>query len=132
MSSFQVERDGEAIEREEFAAKKIGHDLARTNYEVDRARRSATGAERDVPATQTVFSRKSAQARVTSALLGIREERCQDPESNGRPAITMPRWATTPSMNSTGRSRQSRLIASTGTCSSPRKQEPNGSNSTGG
>jgi single-stranded DNA-binding protein len=69
--TFQVERDGEAIDREEFVAKKIGHDLARTNYEVDRARRPATSAERDVPATQTVLSRKSAPARVTSALLGI-------------------------------------------------------------
>ena len=38
--TFQVERDGEAIEREEFVAKKIGHDLARTNYEVDRARKA--------------------------------------------------------------------------------------------
>jgi single-strand DNA-binding protein len=36
--TFQLERDGEVIEREEFVAKKIGHDLARTNYEVDRAR----------------------------------------------------------------------------------------------
>ncbi|GAB3132730.1 single-stranded DNA-binding protein [Marisediminicola antarctica] len=34
---FQVERDGEAIQREEFVARKIGHDLARTNHEVDRA-----------------------------------------------------------------------------------------------
>ena len=41
--TFQVERDGDAIQREEFVAKKIGHDLARTNYQVDRTR--GTGAD---------------------------------------------------------------------------------------
>ncbi|WP_104125978.1 single-stranded DNA-binding protein [Cryobacterium sp. Y57] len=44
--TFQVDRDGEAIQREEFVAKKIGHDLARTNYEVDRTHR--TGADIEV------------------------------------------------------------------------------------
>ncbi|MEC5149399.1 hypothetical protein [Cryobacterium sp. GrIS_2_6] len=33
--TFQVERDGELIDREEFVAKKIGHDLVRTDYRVD-------------------------------------------------------------------------------------------------
>jgi single-strand DNA-binding protein len=47
--SFQVEREGEVIEREEFVAKKIGHDLARTNYEVDRARHSATAEVLNAP-----------------------------------------------------------------------------------
>jgi len=47
--TFQVERDGEAVEREEFVAKKIGHDLARTNYEVDRTRRAPAATERDAP-----------------------------------------------------------------------------------
>lgn len=36
------EKDGQDIEGEEFVAKKIGHDTARTRYEVDRA--SFTGA----------------------------------------------------------------------------------------
>ncbi|WP_105037045.1 single-stranded DNA-binding protein [Cryobacterium aureum] len=40
--TFQVLRDGDAILREEFVAKNIGHDLARTNYQVDRAHRSAS------------------------------------------------------------------------------------------
>jgi single-stranded DNA-binding protein len=53
--TFQVERDGEAIEREEFVAKKIGHDLARTNYQVDRTHRSAPGSEQDVVTTQTAI-----------------------------------------------------------------------------
>ena len=32
--------DGETVKAEEFVAKKLGHDLARTTYEVDRTRRS--------------------------------------------------------------------------------------------
>ena len=39
------ERNGQAIEVEEFIAKKIGHDAARTRYEVDRTPRSAVGRE---------------------------------------------------------------------------------------
>jgi single-stranded DNA-binding protein len=69
--TFQVERDGAAIEREEFVAKKIGHDLARTNYEVDRAHRSAAGAERDAPATQKVISLEAGPVHAGSAVLGI-------------------------------------------------------------
>lgn len=43
------ERDGQNVEGEEFVAKKIGHDTARTRYDVDRTpRRSAV--ERDAAA----------------------------------------------------------------------------------
>ncbi|MDJ0378445.1 single-stranded DNA-binding protein [Cryobacterium sp. PH31-L1] len=45
--TFQVERDSEVMQREEFVAKKIGHDLARTNYQVDRTHRDATDSTRD-------------------------------------------------------------------------------------
>ncbi|MCY7299371.1 MAG: single-stranded DNA-binding protein, partial [Ilumatobacteraceae bacterium] len=45
--TFHVTRDGERVEREEFVAKKIGHDLARTNYEVDRAHRAPASPEMD-------------------------------------------------------------------------------------
>jgi single-strand DNA-binding protein len=70
--TFQIERDGEVIEREEFVAKKIGHDIARTNYDVDRERRSAAGPEPDAPATNhRVFSQMVAPARTRSALLGM-------------------------------------------------------------
>jgi len=34
--TFEYERDGQSIQGEEFVAKKIGHDVARTSYEVDR------------------------------------------------------------------------------------------------
>ena len=69
--TFQVERDGEAIQREEFIAKKIGHDLARTNYEVDRARRSSVAAERDAPASQNGVTQVAEPARASSAVLGL-------------------------------------------------------------
>ena len=45
--TFQIEHDGEAIQREEFVAKKIGHDLARTNYQVDRSHRTDADTARD-------------------------------------------------------------------------------------
>jgi len=70
--TFQIERDGEVIEREEFVAKKIGHDIARTNYDVDRERRSAAGAERDGPAAvHKGFSQAPAPVRTRSAVLGM-------------------------------------------------------------
>ncbi|WP_243073705.1 single-stranded DNA-binding protein [Microbacterium sp. SS28] len=47
--TFPIERDGQVVEAEEFVAKKLGHDLARTNYVVDRSRRSAVAAERETP-----------------------------------------------------------------------------------
>ncbi len=70
--TFQVERDGEVVEREEFVAKKIGHDLARTNYDVDRERRSPATAERDAPAAaHKVFPQTVGPASTRSALLGM-------------------------------------------------------------
>ncbi|WP_137843352.1 single-stranded DNA-binding protein [Microbacterium sp. 2FI] len=41
LRTFPIERDGQTIDGEEFVAKKLGHDLARTNYDVDRTRRAA-------------------------------------------------------------------------------------------
>ena len=39
------ERNGQTIEGEEFVAKKIGHDAARTRYEVDRTPRNSAGRD---------------------------------------------------------------------------------------
>jgi single-stranded DNA-binding protein len=61
--TFQVQRDGATIQREEFVAKKIGHDLARTSYEVDRARRASA----ETPAFQEVISQKLASSTAGSA-----------------------------------------------------------------
>ncbi|SCX05970.1 hypothetical protein [Corynebacterium jeikeium] len=40
-ASYTYERDGQTIAGEEFVAKKIGHDTARTRYDVDRTPRHA-------------------------------------------------------------------------------------------
>ena len=64
--TFQVERDGEFIQREEFVAKKIGHDLARTNYQVTRTNRSAPGSEQDAAATQTAIVSETEAAHASS------------------------------------------------------------------
>jgi len=47
LRTFPIERDGQTVDGEEFVAKKIGHDLARTGYEVDRTRRTVVTPERD-------------------------------------------------------------------------------------
>ena len=47
---YKHERDGQTVQGEEFVAKKIGHDTARTSYDVDRSPRAArAAAEREVP-----------------------------------------------------------------------------------
>lgn len=46
---INYERDGQNVEGEEFVAKKIGHDTARTRYDVDRTPRRAA-PERDAAA----------------------------------------------------------------------------------
>jgi single-stranded DNA-binding protein len=63
-----VEREGAIIEREEFVAKKIGHDLARTNYDVDRSRRPGPTVERAGPDALT--SRRPAPCATTAPSSG--------------------------------------------------------------
>lgn len=67
--TFPIERDGHVLEAEEFVAKKLGHDLARTNYEVNRSRRSGA-AERDT-ATRDAAARNPAHASAVSSALGL-------------------------------------------------------------
>lgn len=67
--TFQLERDGAIIEREEFVAKKIGHDLARTNYDVERNRRPAPNAEQEAPSTGPIEA--PAKVRANSTVLGM-------------------------------------------------------------
>ena len=67
--TFEVERDGAIIEREEFVAKKIGHDLARTNYDVDRSRRPGPSVEHAVP--DALASRRPALVRGEPFTLGL-------------------------------------------------------------
>jgi single-strand DNA-binding protein len=68
--TFQTERDGELIEREEFVAKKIGHDVVRTDYDVDRTRRQRQIAEKEAATEQHVMSSRAAATRVRPVALG--------------------------------------------------------------
>ncbi|MDE0545947.1 single-stranded DNA-binding protein [Microbacterium sp. C7(2022)] len=62
--SFAVEREGHSVEAEEFVAKRIGHDTARTNYVVDRTRRAARELEGPTanPISPTARNRANAPA----------------------------------------------------------------------
>lgn len=46
---YTYQRDGQVVEGEEFVARRLGHDMARTRYDVDRTPRRAA-AERDAAA----------------------------------------------------------------------------------
>ena len=57
VTEYEVERHGDVVTREEFVARRIGHDLARTRYTVERAPHSQLdapsadlGTAPDVPA----------------------------------------------------------------------------------
>ncbi|MFV4912396.1 single-stranded DNA-binding protein [Microbacterium lacticum] len=54
--------EGRAIQGEEFVARRLGHDLARTRYEVDRFPRRG-GAEREAPAFEPLERRRPAPTR---------------------------------------------------------------------
>ena len=79
--TFQVERGGEIIDREEFVAKKLGHDLARTEYGVDRTRRHVAAPQMDVTANshdglrtgreEARLRHDDAPAPAGSAVLGV-------------------------------------------------------------
>ena len=42
VNEYEATRDGQAVTREEFVARRLGHDLTRTNYEVVRRQHAAT------------------------------------------------------------------------------------------
>lgn len=60
-----TDAEGNQVEGSEFIARKIGHDLARTNYTVDRTRRGAA-ADRGVEAPAQAAPAQSATARAAS------------------------------------------------------------------
>lgn len=51
--------DGVSVKAEEFIAKKLGHDLARTRYEVDRTRRDSAAAKRNLSANRSAPKRET-------------------------------------------------------------------------
>ncbi|MDO5630054.1 MAG: single-stranded DNA-binding protein, partial [Mobilicoccus sp.] len=46
---YNYQREGQSVEGEEFVARRLGHDMARTRYDVDRTPRRAS-PERDAAA----------------------------------------------------------------------------------
>lgn len=50
INEYEIERGGNTVAREEFVARRIGHDTARTRYDVDRPKAS----EPDLSAGQTM------------------------------------------------------------------------------
>ena len=63
--AFSYEKDRRTVTREEFVAKRLGHDVARSSYNVDRTRRHATGVEQtaEQSATPSIEPTPSAAAR---------------------------------------------------------------------
>lgn len=69
--TFHDERDGTIVEREEFVAKKIGHDLALTNYSVVRPRREVASADTGPRGVENVSSRMTGPPRAASVAIGM-------------------------------------------------------------
>lgn len=61
---YAYERDGRTVEGEEFVARRLGHDLARTRYNVDRTPRRAAEhqAERQAAAFESPPHRSAPQS----------------------------------------------------------------------
>ncbi|MGY0541372.1 single-stranded DNA-binding protein [Nocardioides sp. YJ-D4] len=53
VNEYEVDRDGEKVPREEFVARRIGHDLTRTSYEVQ-CRNTAGAAPAPVATTEAI------------------------------------------------------------------------------
>lgn len=62
---FELERDGTTAQREEFVARQIGHDTARTRYSVERPTRTAA------PATVPDAGHTSDRTAEPSAAVGL-------------------------------------------------------------
>ena len=70
--SVNYERDGQAIESEEFTARKIGHDTARTRYDVDRTpRRNATEQEAPARDVSACTSPEPSRQATTAPAMGM-------------------------------------------------------------
>lgn len=54
--------EGEVVKAEEFVAKKLGHDLARTSYEVDRTRRQPAATHEPAEQSAAVARREHPSA----------------------------------------------------------------------
>ena len=67
---YSYERDGQSLSGEEFVAKKIGHDTARTRYEVDRSPRKAASQETVQRQQERAFAPPSRRPTTSTSVLG--------------------------------------------------------------
>ena len=67
---YSYERDGQSLSGEEFVAKKIGHDTARTRYEVDRSPRKAAPQETVQREHERAFDPPSRRPTTSTSVLG--------------------------------------------------------------
>ena len=67
---YSYERDGQSLSGEEFVAKMIGHDTARTRYEVDRSPRKAASQETVQRQQERAFDPPSRRPTTSTSVLG--------------------------------------------------------------
>ena len=67
---YSYERDGQSLSGEEFVAKKIGHDTARTRYEVDRSPRKGAAQETVQREQERAFDPPSRRPTTSTSVLG--------------------------------------------------------------
>ena len=68
---YTYERDGQTIAGEEFVAKKIGHDTARTRYDVDRTPRQPAAQEAPVRDASAFDAPQRGQTTQPGAGMGL-------------------------------------------------------------
>lgn len=64
------EREGQAVESEEFVAKRMGHDAVRTRYDVDRSPRTAVAREAVQREQERAFDPPSRRPTASAPVLG--------------------------------------------------------------
>ncbi len=64
------EREGQAVESEEFVAKRMGHDAVRTRYDVDRSPRTAAAREAVQREQERAFDPPSRRPMTSAPVLG--------------------------------------------------------------
>ncbi|MGO1539874.1 MAG: single-stranded DNA-binding protein [Leucobacter sp.] len=64
---YSYEKDGQTVDAEEFIASRIGHDLARTRYDVDRSPRRSTHDRQATARDSSAFEASAARRSGNSA-----------------------------------------------------------------
>jgi single-stranded DNA-binding protein len=67
---YSYERDGQSLSGEEFVAKKIGHDTARTRYDVDRTPRNSQTREAATRDQERAFDPPVSRPTTSAPVLG--------------------------------------------------------------